>query len=127
MRKAIITSVQNFCNFASIELIDLFMIVSDADLYFVKDCFGANEKLTVCGICAPNNSGSTVNLNTESATINEPIQNVKVAREDDIFRMLKVCVFHALSMAGIGADCKGVCATPSGVTPRRWQGCRSLR
>jgi hypothetical protein len=25
--------------------------------------------------------------------------------------VFEVCVFHALSIAGISADCKGVCAT----------------
>ena len=126
MRKAIITSVQNFCNFPIIELIDLFMIVCDANLYFVEDCFSANEELTSCRVCAPYNCGRTINLSAESTSSSEPIQNIKIAREDLIFGVFEVGVFHALSMAGIGGHCKGVCATPLIVTGR-WKGPRSLR
>jgi hypothetical protein len=103
--------VKNLCHVTIIKEINLFVIVGDLNLYFVEDTFGANEELTSCWVGAPNNSGSAVNLNTESATINEPVQNIKVAREDGIFGVFEVFVLHVLSMAGSGGFHKGVCAT----------------
>jgi hypothetical protein len=87
------------------------MIVSDTNLFLVKDCFGSYKELTAGRVNAPHYSGTSINLDAQMSRRHEPIKNRKVTRENRIFGVLKVGVFHTVSIAGIGADCKGVCAT----------------
>ncbi len=83
----------------------------DLDFNFVEHRFGANEELTIGGIDTPNDGRCAVNLNTHGARIHEPIQNRKITRQDGIFGVFEVCVFHAVSMARNQRDHKGSCAT----------------
>ena len=55
-------SVQNFCNFACVVLIDFRMGFVDFDFNFVEHTFGAHEEVTRGRIASPNYSGSTVHL-----------------------------------------------------------------
>ena len=75
--------------------------ITDFDFLFVEYTFGSNEKVTILRIRAPNNSRSAVDLDTQGARIHEPIQNRKVTRQDGIFGVFEVCVFHTVSMARI--------------------------
>jgi len=84
-RKIIKARMQNNRNLTLIERINFFMRVSNANLFLVKDCFSSYKELTVCGVDSPYNCGSTINLNAESPSVNEPIKNSKVTREDNIF------------------------------------------
>ena len=108
-RKIIKARVKNRRNFTLVERINLFMIVCNTNLFLVKDCLRTYKELTAGRVDAPYNCGSTVNLNAESPSTIEPIKNSKIAREDLIFRVFEVNVFHALSIARIGAEIKGSC------------------
>jgi len=64
------------------------------DFNFVEDTFGAYEEVSCGRIRAPDNSGSTVHFNAESASSGEPVQHGQIARQDRIFRMFEVFVLH---------------------------------
>ena len=115
-RQPIKTSVKNCCNFALIELIDLSMIVSNTNLFLVKNCLGSYKELTVGGINSPHDCGCPVNLNAQLTTSSEPIQDRKITRQDGIFGVFEVCVFHDLSMARKKGSRNPPCATYSTVT-----------
>ena len=83
----------------------------DLDFYFVEDTFGPHEEVSRGRIATPDNSGSTVDLHRQGATIHEPVQHGKIAREDGVFGVFDVSVFHTVSMARNQAEHKGVCAT----------------
>jgi len=102
IRKAIITSVQNLCNFASIELIDLFMVVGNANLLFVEYCFGANKERISSRINPPHNSRGTVNLHAQMSTSSEPVQHGEVTRQDGVFGVFEVGVLHVGSIGCLG-------------------------
>jgi hypothetical protein len=92
-------AVQNLCNFALIEEVNLLMIVGDTDFLFVENCLGSYKELTVSRILTPYNCRGTINLDGQIARFNEPIQNGKVTRQDGIFGVFEVCVFHNVIIA----------------------------
>jgi len=112
-RQIIKASVKNTRNFTLIERINLLMIVSDTNLFLVKDCFGSYKELTAGRVNTPDNCRGTVNLNAQVARIDEPIQNRQVTREDRIFGVLKVGVFHETIVRGPVGVWGGSCATLS--------------
>ena len=95
--------MENSCNFAHMVLIDFCMRFVDLDFNFVEHTFGANEEVTSGRIATPNNSGSAVHLNAESACCLKPVQSGQVARQDGVFGVFDVFVLHERSMAGPGA------------------------
>ena len=103
-RKKIKTSVENFCNLTVVVLINFFMRFVDFDLYFVKDTFGAHEEVSSCRIATPDYSGGTINLNAEMTRIYEPIQHGQIARQDRIFGVFEVGVFHSFRIPGFGGS-----------------------
>ena len=119
-RQPVKTSVKNCCNFALVELIDLSMIVSDTNLFLVEHCLGSYKELTVGRVNTPHDCRGTVHLDGQFARIHEPIQDIKVTREDGIFGVFEVCVFHDLSMARKRGDRNPPCATFSTVTQKVW-------
>ena len=112
--------MKNVCYIAFIMLVNLIVRVSNTDLLFVEHCLSAHEERTRCRISPPHNRRSTVDLNAQSASSSEPIQNVKIASQDGVFGVLLMLVLHWLfaderSMArGHGAR-NPLCATCSTV------------
>ncbi len=99
-----------------IESEHVLLSVANLDLFLVEYTFGSHEELTVLRIRAPNNSGSTINLDTQSARIHEPIQNGKISRQDGVFGVLKVGVFHTAIVRGQGGVWGEPCASSPSVT-----------
>ena len=88
--------MQNLCYIPLMVCINVLVRFVDFDFNFVEDTFGAHEEVSGGRIRAPDNSRSTINLDTQSARIHEPIQNGKVSRQDGIFGVFEVGVFHTV-------------------------------
>ena len=84
--------------------INLRVRMIDFDLYFVEDTFGAHEEVSSCRIATPDYSGGTINLNAEMTRIHEPIQHGQIARQDGIFGVFEVGVFHSFRIPGFGGS-----------------------
>ena len=118
--KMIEAAVQNLSNVALIIHINLFMIVCDTNLFLVEDCLSSYKELTTGRVNPPHDCRRSVDLHAQMSTGSEPIKNRKITRQDGIFGVFQVCVFHELSMARKKGEHKGVCATcPTGTGGRR--------
>ena len=104
-------AVKNLGNFTLIECINLLMIVGNTNLFLVKDCLGSYKELTVGRINPPHDCRGTINFDAQLTASSEPIQARKITRQDGIFGVFEVCVFHTVSIARIRGNRKGGCAT----------------
>jgi len=92
--------VQNSCNLTHVVLINFCMRMVDFDFYFVKDTFSTNEKPTVRGVSTPNDSGSAINFYAQVWGFIESSEETRITREDGVFGVFDVDVFHALNIHG---------------------------
>jgi hypothetical protein len=79
--------------------INVIMRFIDFDLYFIEDRFCTDKEIASCRICAPYDCRRTVNLHGKFTLSEEPIKDRKITRQDRIFGVLEMSVFHALNMA----------------------------
>jgi len=98
--------------------INVIMRFIDFDLYFIEDRFCADKEIASRRIGAPNNSRSAINFYGKITIREQPIKRSKITRQDRIFGVLKVCVFHTVSMAWSRGQIKQVCGGCLTVTPR---------
>jgi len=75
------------------------MRMIDFDFYFVEDTFGANEELTVGGVCTPNDGRCTIDLNTQVRGLIDSFEKTQIPGEDGVFGVFDVFVLHEHSMA----------------------------
>jgi hypothetical protein len=70
------------------------MIVSDTNLFLVKDCFGSYKEFTAGRVNTPHYSGRPIDFDAQLTASSEPIKARKITREDGIFRMVQMSVLH---------------------------------
>ena len=92
-REIIEAMMQYVSNNTTVVLINFLMTFIDFDLYFVEDRFSSDKKVSCLRICAPNNSGSTINFHGKITIRKQPIQRSQITRQDRIFGVLEMCVF----------------------------------
>ena len=66
----------------------------DLDLYFVKDTFGPNEEITRRRVDTPDDGRCAVDLSAQVVLQTQGVQKRKVARQDGVFGVFDVGVFH---------------------------------
>ena len=88
----------------------------DLNFYFIEYTFGADAKLTIRRIFTPTYGRSTINFYTQGAGIHEPIQNGKISRQDGVFGVFEVDVFHTAIVRGQDGVWGEPCASSPSVT-----------
>ena len=89
--------------------IDVTMTFVNLDKFLVKDRFCTNKESTCLRIRTPYNRRSAIDLRRDFTIRKEPIKDRKITRQNRIFWVLKVCVFHTVSMARNKGQIKQVC------------------
>ena len=83
---------------------DVINAVAKFDLLLVECRLSAYKELTF--VCAPYNSRATIHLHRDVCLRVKCSDGIKVPSQNEIFRVVKVCVFHDLSMAQKGSEVK---------------------
>ena len=96
--------------------VNVTMCFVNLDKFLIKDRFCTNKEFTRRRIFAPYNRGSAIDLRRYFTISQEPIKDRKITRQDRIFGVFEMCVFHALNMTQNGAEIKRLCAAKSTVT-----------
>ena len=89
--------------------VNVTMCFVNLDKFLIKDRFCANKEFTRRRIFAPYNRGTAIDLRRNLTISQEPIKDRKITRQDGIFGVLEMCVFHTISMAQNKGQIKQVC------------------
>ena len=85
--------------------INVIMRFIDFNQFFVEYRFRSDKEIASRRICAPNNSGSTVNLYRKFTLSEEPIKDRKITRKDGVFGgALGVCFSYQYNGTGSGRN-----------------------
>ena len=93
---------------------DVINAVAKFDLLLVKCRLGTYKKLTF--VCAPYNCRTSIHFHGDVCLRVKSSDSIKIPSENEIFRVVKMCVLHAYSMAFLRRFDKRACATSSSGT-----------
>ena len=93
----VIAKVKNLCYWTFMIGINVLMRLINFDLYLIEYTLRSHKEVTSRRITSPDNSRSTINLQTQLTVSHEPVQCRKVTSQNRIFGVFDVSVLHQKS------------------------------